>query len=592
MSTFIDRLEQLVGAGQKPTELSRFRRRPPQEVDSFDDEERCLAKEPNQEAVSVTLLPPPRGSHSRKTSRTPTSAPRRLFPMALAPVVRGDGVNDASGGEYATKVDRKTDLDAGNEGSESDDSEEGDEDFDALVARHAELDDAQASTVDHYLTTTMARVNGALDRLFLFGVVIGAFALGFFALSMIFELAYPYDSDPETLYNNSRDRFVYVQRYSDLGLTATNAFTGMIRPMIPLWNSMSNYLVEPVIFIVIEVISELITLGGTTDEFFFLDDAKLPFRGYDCNPNDMDPSKPDDRMHAFTAQAWCGLYNYYETGVTAVETAAAWKRTNPDASFRELREVAGDRFALPFGTARRRSLVGGEAPVFPTGALSELSRIVTFVVGALVELFGVVIDMVMHLAFVLLDDALPALAKIAVALIKVTMEVLFSLVKSGIIGRVLLMAIDFLTVLIVDLALPMLVATFDILFCVFSLFDPSSYKTELRCIRQKCGFDDYLVHGPDTIVFTSAFIVIDAVFKAVTDTWNAPRRMVGLGAVDVNSLFSWYHGAHNDALMRNASSCAACFQCKVCTRSTPIKHAHIPRTELSEPSCCVLCTGS
>ena len=62
------------------------------------------------------------------------------------------------------------------------------ENHEELVRRAQALEHARTSTVEYATGVFISRFNGMLDRCALFSVVIGAFVLALFAISMLFEL--------------------------------------------------------------------------------------------------------------------------------------------------------------------------------------------------------------------------------------------------------------------------------------------------------------------------------------------------------------------------------------------------------------------
>jgi len=435
-----------------------------------------------------------------------------------------------------------------------------------LLRRAFALEHARTTTKEYVTSMFVSRVAIALDRFMLFGVVIGGVALGVFALSMLFELLYPFTDEPDELYNKAKVNLQSIGRFVDLGVTGANAFGGLLRPVIVLWNSFAHYAIEPLIFMVLEVLSVIATLG-TTESLFQGIDENTPgfeFKGYECFPAG-EPSDPSDgKARAFTAAAWCGMHGFYVNGITGVETAAAWMQkeggSSHSVSTRRLRELAGDRFALPVDAARRLSFMN-DAFVFPTETITALSGFVSKLVGAFVELLGTVVDMLMHVIYIIFDELLTAILGFVVGLLKMMIQVMLSLLRSGIIFKVLGFALDFIIVLAVDVGVPLMMACFDVIFCFINIFEPSTYAEELRCIRKHCSFDEFDLKGPDNIVFTSTYIVLDAVYKAVQDTWHAEERMFGLGdTVNPNAIKKPWQKF--DQQMNNSQGCARCFKCK------------------------------
>jgi len=80
----------------------------------------------------------------------------------------------------------------------------------------------------------------------------------------------------------------------------------------------------------------------------------------------------------------------------------------------------------------------------------------------------------------------------------------------------------------------------------------------LRCIYERC---DFLDHPRELIIFTSAFIVLDEIFKVIQDTWNEAGRLFPLSGIDTNAFVT--PQLEKRLSNNNTVGCAACFTCKV-----------------------------
>lgn len=102
-----------------------------------------------------------------------------------------------------------------------------------LNRRSAAYERAKASTLSHLSSVMLKRMVGIVDRCGLFLLIFLAFAVAFLSLSMIFELAYPFDSEPDVLYEHARSKLITVQSFSDLALSSANVAVGVVQPLIP-----------------------------------------------------------------------------------------------------------------------------------------------------------------------------------------------------------------------------------------------------------------------------------------------------------------------------------------------------------------------
>jgi hypothetical protein len=434
------------------------------------------------------------------------------------------------------------------------------------------------------------------------------FGMALLALSIIFDIVYPFEEEPEMLFYKSREVLYAVQGYSNLGFDSLNVGMTVLQPVIPLWNSVTNYVVEPMVFIMTEVVATVVT--GNRDFFFFLSDDDETYNGYECFATNMSGVPPltedaannpllntdaqvptplkqhemDEMLRvAKSSQAWCGLYTYYAAGITGVEKAHWMKRSEDEADYakqastyktesafnraRRLRDATGRIVALPRGVARRMSEKLG-VPVFPVAVFDDIANIAAKLVGFIVSLFGMVADLVMHVLFLLFDEVVDVVVPIIIDIIKILFQLIYQLIISGFLGEILRMALDLIVILAFDIAVPMLMATIDAIKCIFRLFDYETFGKELRCIATHCfrpGEDSAV----DLLVFTSAPIIMEEIYKVVTDTYNGARRMFGLGAADLSS--TWLNQAET-WYTNHTSVCASCFECKV--GASP--HPHTP----------------
>ena len=215
-------------------------------------------------------------------------------PVSRRMVPKGVRVVPSKLPQYA-RVDEKYDL-----YDENHDDEYIDEELNRRVAAY---DRAKTSTMSHLTSTMLRRSVGILDRCGLFMIICVACAIAFLSLSMIFELAYPFDSDPDVLYEYARARLITLQSFSDLALDGANVAVDIVQPLIPFWNAMSAYVVEPTIFILVEIVS-LVSTGIATCSLSSTRRIYLSWIRQEASDVTLES---DQIERAFSSQAWCGL---------------------------------------------------------------------------------------------------------------------------------------------------------------------------------------------------------------------------------------------------------------------------------------------
>jgi len=127
-------------------------------------------------------------------------------------------------------------------------------------------------------TFTWARVSKTTvkcDCCRLFLLILMTFAITFLALSILLEIVYPFDSDPDVLYQNACLNLI---RFSDLSTSSFYVVMGMVQSLNLLWNAVV-YILEHAIFIMIEIVS-LISICNR-GLFFLVNETDTLFRKYD-----------------------------------------------------------------------------------------------------------------------------------------------------------------------------------------------------------------------------------------------------------------------------------------------------------------------
>lgn len=232
----------------------------------------------------------------------------------------------------------------------------------------------------------------------------------------------------------------------------------------------------------IEIVS--LISSGNRDLFFRINETEMEFRGYDCKASDVTLDS-DRAERAFSSQAWCGLMGYYVKGVTATETAAMCAMSEECSegrgfSSRKLRDIANGSFALP-PRAARRLIEALRAPTLPFDTVTSFTGVIGEFVGYVIEVFGLVFDLLFHVIYILLDDTAKLIGTILLDILRVLGLLIYQLMRSGVIGRVLKVAIDFLIIFVTDIAVPSIFVLIDAIGCMLHLFDVPSWKEELRC---------------------------------------------------------------------------------------------------------------
>ena len=465
----------------------------------------------------------------------------------------------------------------------------------------------------YVVSRVLLRLTGIATKVVSFLWAFLGVGLGLLALSFLFEFLYPFSAEPEVLAMHAVDMLTVVQQWADFLLSAMRMFLRILRPLIPLWNSASQYVVQPIIFITIEIVSMLIPPFFDHDVFFVMPEPTPgnPYRGFSCTASDAIGAgiiSQSDPEAGYTSMAWCGIEGWYKSGVTAMGNVRRLRDEMTDANggrppsgwadAQRLQAAAGGRFVIPLDlldrVTRRLDVTQDAMPSQPgsstdwiamegreldllVGILSttsyQIAYIVSTISGMFIFLLGAVADLVFHVLYVLLDDVIYGLAWLMIEGIKVMMQLFMSLVTSGALTQILGFALDIIVIGLMDIFLPLMFVMIDSLMCAVHLFSPSSWGDELRCINNRC-FQPETGGASDMLLFTSFYIVTDEIFKIVEDTFDAFSRLFDIADLD----FSFFHSVESTWARdtNDTSNCASCFVCKVCAISALLL-AH-PRT--------------
>tara|TARA_B110000971_G_C19972910_1_gene483519 strand:- start:27 stop:1301 length:1275 start_codon:yes stop_codon:yes gene_type:complete len=351
-----------------------------------------------------------------------------------------------------------------------------------------------------------------------------------FLFFLIHQLFFWISRDPEKAFRFANLLVDFIEIAWDLFGILYNSLAEIANAaIIPLWNAFTFYAIEPALTLVLEVFS-LIFLRQSYEGLFREED--FPYGGFVC-----DSSK--------ASASWCGRFVAYDQrladGNSKTKTESI---TFGVATARRLSEGLGD------------GEVDFDVPSFDMGA----------VVGALdglttdaVLLGGSAADLLAGVAYNILSTTAVIIFDAAFTILTTVFDIFKLLIKSGMLQSILSIGIDFLVIMTLQLALPVLLATIDAVICVLQLFMWKSWKAQLQCAELKCfqGADA----ASDWWMFTSVPQVVQQFGKILEAVLNSKTgRMftgnggnIDLGVSSLDDIFPSLSG----------NGCTACFTCKV-----------------------------
>ena len=333
--------------------------------------------------------------------------------------------------------------------------------------------------------------------------------------------------DPDYAFSMVAQVLKYTAVVWDAFRVLVNALIDILNAaVIPLWNALSFYLVEPVLSLIVEVFSLVFmqkSFPGVIDEKDF------PYGGFTCTKSE-------------SAAAWCGRFSYY------------------DARLRGDPIIGNNSIVFGPATARRLSeLTDDEDLVIPdidlgdlTGALDGLTTQLVVAGASLGDAATGVVGKIVREVFQLILDAVWYI-------LKALLDVLKVIVRSGLLSFFINIGVDFLIISTLYIGLPMILVLVDMLFCIINFFQADTWGEQFECIERRC-FTGADVTG-DILIFFSfplAWQRYEDTMNAVLNS-NTARKMTGGQSFDINFI----SGAFDNFPALNAGGCAECFTCKI-----------------------------
>jgi hypothetical protein len=357
--------------------------------------------------------------------------------------------------------------------------------------------------------------------------------LGFLAIFLLHQATLWLSSDPEVAFHRTRTVVsVFGSVYDTVGVLY-NALVEVALLVIPAWNAGSLYVIQPVIFTSVEILTLAFAGRPYTG---ILSDETLKYEGHMC---------PEDGSTSADAR-WCGLASAYSSQLGYSDGGDAF--------------VSNDTLALSAATARRLSEEVGE-PLLASLDLSFLTDALQAIIAAAITILGVVSDLFFHVAFEILSVLFKILFDAAIMIVKSVGAAVMSIVTSGTFTQILMWGVDLIMILLLDVMLPYLFAVLDAFICLFDLFQPEGWEPQLDCIAATCWQEGSDVAADTFHLFSSIPIVaerVETVFGKLVNAFTGQRY----GSTPSASVHVPDEGDSGKGTP-TAVTCAACFNCRV-----------------------------
>lgn len=308
---------------------------------------------------------------------------------------------------------------------------------------------------------------GAVGRAANFIVRSGGILLLIFILHQLF---FWLGNDPEKAFSYATLLIDVSETSWDIIGIIYNPFADIVNALVaPLWNAAVYYVLEPVIFLVLEVFSLVFLRHKYRAP---ISEDSFPYGGFVCDTSD-------------ASTAWCGRFSAYNErligGPSLSNEQSMAFGAGPEAAARRLaQEAVNITFSIAF--ARRLSEMSGtvdvDVPATDTteiiGALDGVSTQSIVMGGSGFDLLFGVLYNVFETSAVFIFDAI-------FLTMKTVFEILKFLIKSGALQFIISIGIDFILIMGLEVGLPMIFAMMDGLVCLFQLFLWNTWEEQLRC---------------------------------------------------------------------------------------------------------------
>ena len=270
--------------------------------------------------------------------------------------------------------------------------------------------------------------------------------------------------------------------------------------LLPVWNGLSMYAVQPAIFVLIEVM--VLTFSDKAYNGV-LDEDTLPFEGHRCVAEGEEITAQNEA----TAQ-FCGNALLYSRAIGTTRGA---------------NEITGNAaLVMSVETARRLSEVSADTILAQIG-LAPLLDGLQALASAVLTITATVSDITWHVAYEVLSIALKLLFQVFMLLVRSLGAAFMNLMSGGTALELLGIGISFFMIFVTEWLIPMFMRTIDMVFCVVDLLLPDGWAEQLDCIEKSC-YPEGAMSGASWFPFA----VLDPynTFTSVPYFWNKITTIV------------------------------------------------------------------
>jgi hypothetical protein len=327
-----------------------------------------------------------------------------------------DGLEGASSDEDESGSESEDGSEGESESEGEDEDEKGGKDAEPAVETASAA--ANAANTLKTFPTRMSVVSSSIQQTISLLQSMSYLLAILLVIFVIHQLFLWVDSDPEIAFDRAALVFEAVEvTYDTSGLLINAGVDVLNAAVIPLWNSASYYIVEPIVILVLELFMLVFTQQHYTGVYSEDDFAYI---GLDCTASE-------------AAATWCGRFGAYQARLEAAEKAPYYVNESDTYEARRRIYDSAEQETYVFGisTARRLSTLAEDAGVAPAFEMTEIVESLDSFAEMFITLGALLSDLFMGVGYVAGSSSFSVIVDGLMSLLKGVFGGIRWLVKSG-----------------------------------------------------------------------------------------------------------------------------------------------------------------
>ena len=281
---------------------------------------------------------------------------------------------------------------------------------------------------------------------------VGVGTLGFLAIFLLHQLLLWASVNPADAFENAKSLYSILEILWDTTANVLNAFIDVVNVLVPAWNMVCNHVIEPAVYVALDVFF-LIFFQRTYDGL--ISEDTIAYKGFYCDSNDAQ------------SKLMCGDFGYYYNSLLIGEAGGTG--------------VVDGSLVFSAETGRRMAEAISE-PLVPTLPMAEVVNAFNWLVTVIIVVGAQLADVGLHVVYTVLSELAVLILDIIYTISNVIIEILLMLVRSGLLEKMMFLAIDLLTIYFVEIYIPIIFFQIDAFLCAINLmFGQNTWDSQLEC---------------------------------------------------------------------------------------------------------------